>query len=198
MEVFGQDLVTVAEDQCPLDAVLELPDVAGPAPLPEGFHGLLAHPWRALHLHVTAEAGQEVVDQERDVAGPVSEGRDLQGHDGEPEEEILPEPLLRHGLLKILVGGGDEPDVHGEGRGAADALEGLLLEDTKNLRLNARGQIADLVQEEGPLVRHLELARPGGGGAGVGALLVAEQLVLQEGLGDGGAVDGDEGEARSG
>src|SRR5207244_4294375 len=50
--------------------------------------------------------------------------------------------------------------------------------------------VADLVEEEGPAVALLELADAAPVGAGEGALLVAEQLALQQLIRDGRAVEG--------
>ena len=68
----------------------------------------------------------------------------------------------------------------GIGRAAADALELALLEDAEELGLGLQGQLADLVEEEGAAVGQLEAADPPGDGAGEGALLVAEQLALDQ------------------
>ena len=53
-------------------------------------------------------------------------------------------------------------------------------------------EVAYLVQKQSPAVGQLEFAPAGGGGAGEGALLVAEQLALQQLGRDGGAVYFDE------
>ena len=55
-----------------------------------------------------------------------------------------------------------------------------------------RRHVADLVEEEGAAVALLELADAAAVSAGEGALLVAEQLALQQVLRDGGAVEGQE------
>ncbi len=52
--------------------------------------------------------------------------------------------------------------------------------------------VADLVEEQGAAGRGLDLARGLFGGAGECTLLVAEQLTLQQVLGNRRAVDGDE------
>src|SRR5262249_54002749 len=56
-----------------------------------------------------------------------------------------------------------------------------------------RGHLGDLVQEERAAGRLLETADLGGDGAREGASLVPEQLGFEELLGEGGAVDRDEG-----
>ena len=72
---------------------------------------------------------------------------------------------------------------------AADALERLLLQQPQHLGLQGQRHVADLVEEQGAAVALLELADAAAVGAGEGALLVAEQLALQQVLRDGGAVE---------
>ena len=76
--------------------------------------------------------------------------------------------------------------------GAAHPLELPLLEDAKQLALQLGREVADLVEEDGPVVGHLELAGLARGGAGERAALVPEQLGLEQGLDDGRAVDAHE------
>jgi hypothetical protein len=88
------------------------------------------------------------------------------------------------------VGGGDQPHVGPNRLVAADPLERLLLQQAQDLALQGRRHVADLVQEQRAAVALLELADAAAVGAGEGALLVPEQLALQELLRDGGAVQG--------
>ena len=62
-----------------------------------------------------------------------------------------------------------------------------------SLGCSSERDVADLVEEQRPLVGQLEAADLLGDGAGEGALLVAEQLALQQARGDGRAVQLDEG-----
>ena len=57
----------------------------------------------------------------------------------------------------------------------------------------SRGEIADLVEEEGAFLRQFHLAQLARHGAGEGALLVAEEVGFDQPFGDGAAVDLDEG-----
>ena len=91
--------------------------------------------------------------------------------------------------------GRHQPHVHLDRLRAAEALELLLLQHAQQLGLQLRGDVADLVEEQRPLVRQLEAADLLADGAGEGALLVAEQLALQQPRGDGRAVELDEGAA---
>ena len=94
--------------------------------------------------------------------------------------------------LQVAVRGRDQPHVGPDRLVAADPLERLLLQQPQDLGLERQRHVADLVEEERAAVALLELADPPPLGAGEGTLLVAEQLALQQGLGDGGAVDGQE------
>ena len=88
--------------------------------------------------------------------------------------------------------GGDDAHVHGKRLGAADALEGLLLEDAQELHLRAGREVADLVEEERAFVRLLEAADAPLLRAGERTAFVAEEFALQKIFRDGGAIDGDE------
>ena len=80
----------------------------------------------------------------------------------------------------------------------ADGIDLAVLQGAEQLHLHVERQLADLVEEERAAVGLDELAGPLLGGAGEGALLVAEQDALDEVLGDGAAIDGDEGLAGAG
>ena len=73
-----------------------------------------------------------------------------------------------------------------------DSLEPPLLEHAQQLHLHRHGDIADLVEEQGPPVGQLEPPLALGRRAGERALLMAEQLALEQRLGQRRAVDGHE------
>ena len=112
--------------------------------------------------------------------------------DREPVEEVLAEVAARDGGLQVAVRRGDDPDVGLQDLRPAEALELALLQDAEELGLDERARLAHLVEEEGAARGLLEPPRARGDGAGEGALLVAEQLRLEELLGEGRAVEGDE------
>jgi hypothetical protein len=79
---------------------------------------------------------------------------------------------------------------------AAQPLELLLLQHAQHLGLRLQAHVADLVEEDRALVGLLELADLPIGGAGERALFVAEQLRLDQLVGNRGAVDLHEGPSR--
>ena len=113
-------------------------------------------------------------------------------HDVEAVVEILAEAAGADLLLEVAVGRGDDADVDLLGLAVADAEDDALLQRAEELHLEVQRQLADLVEEERALVGRLELAGPRRDRAGEGALHVAEELALDQVLGDGAAVDGDE------
>ena len=127
------------------------------------------------------------------VGGPFPEGRQHDRKDAEAVVEILPEDALGHQALEIPVRRRDHTHVHGDGLRPPDPLERPLLQYPEELALQGVGHLTDFVKEQGTSMRQLEAPPPLAHGPGEGPFLVTEQLALQQGLGQGGAVHGDEG-----
>ena len=122
----------------------------------------------------------------------------MDGEDAQPVVEVGTELALGGQGGQVAVRGRDQPHVRANGLVAADPLEGLLLEQAQYLGLQRQRHVADFVEEEGATVALLELADAAPVGPGEGALLVAEQLALDERLRQGAAVDRQEGPIRAG
>jgi hypothetical protein len=103
---------------------------------------------------------------------------------GQAEVEIL--AILPRGdrRFQIAVRRRDDADVDLDRHRAADAIEVLLFQRAQDLRLKRQGQIADLVEKQGAAMRELELPELAPGGAGERALLVSEELGLEQVLGN--------------
>ena len=113
----------------------------------------------------------------------------------EAVEQVLAEPARRAtSALEVAVGGGDEADVDLERRWSPPTRSNSpLLQHAQELGLHGRRQLADLVEEERAAVGQLEAPGLLAVGAGEGAALVAEQLALEQRLGQRRAVERDEG-----
>ena len=79
---------------------------------------------------------------------------------------------------------------------AAETPERALLQHAQQLDLRRRHHLGDFVEEQRAAVRELEHAGPAIVRAGEGALLVTEDLALEQRLRNRRAVDGDERERR--
>src|ERR1700730_10483197 len=176
-----------------LHGIFELPDVPGPRVAEEALHGGGAQPQdAALSLR---EPGQEVLSQERNVLATLAERWQRHRNHVEAIEEIFAEAALVDHLREIAVRGGDDTCVDGDGLCRADGPDLAALERAQELGLQARRHLADLVEQERPAMRFLEQPLLVRGRSREGPLDVAEELRLEERLGERRAVDGDEGAA---
>src|SRR6266853_997842 len=191
-QILRRDDVVRAHDHEPLHHVAQLAHVARPVVGEEVGERLDRDRLGPLAV-LGREHGHEVCDEGRQVLLPLTERRHLDRDDVQAVVEILPEPARRDALGQVLVGGGEDTDVHPDGVLAPHPLEGLLLESAQHLGLGLEAHVADLVKEEGALIGQLELAAPPRHRAGERAALVPEQLGLDQLLRDRRAVHLDEG-----
>ena len=107
-------------------------------------------------------------------------------------KEILPEFTLFDHFPEILVGGGDDPNVHFGFLRSPDSPNDAILDGEQDLGLGRKGEAGDLVKEEGSLVSGLEKPDSRVLGIGKGSFLMAEQFGLDQVFGNGRAVELDE------
>src|SRR5215468_2413213 len=186
-QVLGPDHVSRRHDDEPLHHVAQLAHVARPVVGEEVGEGLHGHRLGAAPV-LRREEGDEVLHEGGDVLLAPAQRGHLDGNDVEAVEEILAEAPRGDLLLQVLVGSGDDAHVDAERLLAAHPLEGLLLQHAKDLGLCLEAHVRDLVEEQRTAIGQLELAAPSCHRAGEGAALVAEELGLDQLLGDGGAV----------
>ena len=98
--------------------------------------------------------------------------------------EVLPELSGADSFLQVHVCCGHHPHVEPDRLATADPLDASLLQYPEELRLELHRQVADLVQEQRTSLRHLESAGPCRGGPGERAFLVAEELALDQVVGE--------------
>ena len=190
--VLGTDSVRIAQDHRLLHGVLQLPHVPGPRVLEDRLFGGAGK--RALSGPVLARESAAVVGGEQDrVPASLPKGGHDQGHHRDAVEEVGAETPRGHLLLQVPVGGGDQAEVDADRRGSSHPDQFALLEDPQELDLQTQRELAQLVQEQGPSVGLLDPALLERSRPREGALLVPEELALHEVLGNGSAVDGDEG-----
>src|SRR5262249_9202040 len=134
----------------------------------------------------------EAVDEERDVLAPLRERRDRELDDTQAIVEVLAEASGLDRRLKVLIRRRDEAHVDADRLVAADAFDLCLLDGAQQLRLRLERHVAALVQEERAAVGRLELALAPRDRARESALLVAEELALDELPRERGAVHLDE------
>jgi hypothetical protein len=146
---------------------------------------------------LAAEALHEVVDQDRHVVLALAQRREVDRQHVQPVHQVLAELAFRDDLGEVLVRGREDAHVDVHRLAAADRPELALLQEAQQLLLHVGAHVPDLVEEERPLVRHLQQPLAAGARAGEGAALVAEELALEQRVGQRRAVLGDEAALRA-
>ncbi len=98
----------------------------------------------------------------------------------------------------MAVGGGQDPRLEGNFRGAAHRFHPAFLENPQELDLHRGTDFANLIQQDRPFPGRDQDSRPVPGGAGKGALDVPKHLALQNAFRQGRAVDWEKRLTRSG
>jgi hypothetical protein len=135
----------------------------------------------------------DVEHQRLDVIAAVAQRRHFDLPDVDAIQEVFAERALGDHVLQVAIGRGDHAHVHARGwRVGAHRHHFAVLEEAQQHRLHAQAHLADFVEEDGALVGLLQLPHLVAIGAGEAALHVAEELALEQRLGDAGAVERDE------
>ena len=139
------------------------------------------------------EALHEVIDQRGYVFAVLAEGRHHEVNDVDAIKQIFAEQTLRDQLPQIPVRGGDDPHVRSDRHALrAHFLNLAGFQKAQQQALHPQGHFPDLIEEDGAVARHLQLPRAVAKGAGEAPLDVAEQLGLEQRLGNASAIDRDE------
>ena len=133
--------------------------------------------------HLRREPGHEVLGQERDVVAALAQRRQPDRDDVDAVEQVLAERALGHHLRQVAIGGGDDADVGLDLLGPAEPAEAALLQDAQQLDLHERRHLADLVEEDRALLGDFDQPLLVRVGAGERALHVAEELGVEQRLG---------------
>ena len=123
-----------------------------------------------------------MASEQWNVFAALAQRRKLQRNDAQAVVEVLAEAAFGDFLFEVLVGGGDDADVHVAFFGAADGADFAFLEDAVELDLHGQGHVADFVHEEGAAVGGAEQALAIFVGAGEGAFHVAEEFGFEKGF----------------
>jgi len=181
----------LGEDGGAFDDILEFAHIAGPIVGEQSSYAAFRKPtaFDAVFLGKTLE---KMIGEKLDIPRALAERGDLNGKHIEAVVEILAKVAFLNCLEKVAVRSGDDAHIDFDGFISSDAFEFPLLENAEELGLEGKGDLTDLVEENGAAIGQFESAIPLVGRAGEGAFFVAEEFAFDERLGDGGAVDLDE------
>ncbi len=191
-QVLRLDRIRVGHDQDPLDQVAQLPDVARPGPRLEDGEGARRRTGAACGDRARRRARVKCSTRSGMSFGSLAQGRRRERDDVQTEVEVLAEAPLPDPGRQVPVGRREDAHGHLPHARRAHGLDLARLEHPQHLGLRARRHVADLVQEDRSAVGLDELPDLPAHRAGEGALLVAEELRLDQLLGNRRAVDLDE------
>src|SRR5215469_10626893 len=112
--------------------------------------------------------------------GSFAQRRDVYLDDIETVVEIVAKALLLDQLFEILVGRGDDANIHPDGHGAPYPLESFFLQEVQQLRLNRRREIADFIEQHAAPRGRFEAPRLVLDRTGERTAHMPEQLTLQQ------------------
>ena len=176
--------------------VAQLADIARPLEPAERLQRTVRHP-RLGPVVLAGEPAEEVAGERLDVLGPLAQRRHPQGEAGEPLEQVVAKLVGGDERGHVAVGGGDHAHVELFRAGVAEPGDLPVFQEAEQLGLEGEGHVRHLVEEERAARGQLELARFVRGLV-KGAPARAEQLALEQGLRDGGAVERDVGPLAAG
>ena len=94
------------------------------------------------------EPAPAVLDEEREILGPLAERRHVKDDPAEAKVEIVPEAALVSPGGEVAVGGGDDADIDAAASARAHGADLALGQEAEERRLGLQGQLADLVEED--------------------------------------------------
>src|SRR2546428_5294199 len=122
----------------------------------------------------------EMAREQRNVAQPIAQRRQSDREDVEAVEKVGAEFALVDQSLERLIGGGYDADFYADALRAAQSLEDAGLQHAQEPPLYLQRDLADLIQKDRAAVGQLESPRLGRLRASESALLIAEQLALDQ------------------
>ncbi|MNC08372.1 hypothetical protein D3C75_559530 [compost metagenome] len=135
-----------------------------------------------------ALAGEEGAGDLVDVAAALAQGRQFQGDHMQAVIQVFTELAGLGQVLQVTVGRGDQTYIDLLRLYRTHPANLAFLQHAQQAGLGFQRQFADFVEEQGTAIGSFHQAGAPGAGAGERAFLVAEQLGLDQCLGDGRAV----------
>lgn len=167
-------------------------DITGPVVSREHFTDFVVEGNRS-DVQTAGHLIKKVFGEKQEI-GPFPQRRKLNLHFADPVIKVGAKTVFPNLPGQILVRGGDDADVDGDGPIGADPGNLLFLQDPQEYRLGIERHFADFVQKKRSPVCRFEFPPVSSiSGAGKSAFLVTEQFRLQKRFRNGTTVYDDEG-----
>ena len=181
----------LAENNRPLHAIFEFPNVARPLVRMKKPPHVVRHALNLFLIHLVVMLDEILREQQR-VVLPLAQGRQVHRHDGQPIIQVIAERLLFNHFLQRLIRGSDNPNIGFQRFRAAHALKFPLLNHAQNFGLRPQAHVADFIEKNRAVVRQLEPPFALFDRAGERPALVAEEFAFQQFFGQRRAIHLDE------
>ena len=132
---------------------------------------------------------QNRADEKPEILAALPQRGNPQAEQAEPREQVLAKPSLGDEIMEAPVGRRHHAHVHGDLPLAPQRPDLMVLEDAQQLDLKTQRHLPDLVEEQRASLGGADQPLPLALGAREGSADVAEQLVLEQALRQGRAVD---------
>jgi len=153
--------------------VVEFTRISWPFVLAESAAGCVVESRRRI-----VERG-EVVGERRDVVWTHPKRGDGELSAGESMIEVLAKGAIGHGGPEVALGGGQDTGAEGALGAVADRRESSVLEYAQEDCLERKGDVRDLVENQGALARRLESSGAVGDGVREGTADMSEKGALE-------------------
>ncbi len=157
----------------------QLSDVTAPGVLGEDEQGPRRDVGR-IALQSSSLQTKEMLEEERDVGGPISKRRNPDHEATEAVEEVVAQLALVEGRCRVEAGDTQEAHIDLPCPQASERTHEPRLDKMQKLRLNGKRTVQYLIEEQRPAVELFKDPRAGLLGAAECARLVAEELRLEE------------------
>ena len=152
-----RNLFPIGEDDCTLDRILELPNIARPIVAGQREHRVFSKAVDRLVVFICIQL-QEVHGQKLHVVLALTKRRNSNIDDIQAIEKIFAKALLFDFLVQIFVGRSENPDVGVDGPCSTETLEFAVLQHAQQLDLNGWADLADFVEKQRPPIGEFESA----------------------------------------
>src|SRR2546428_7876828 len=119
-----------AQNNCPLDDILQFSNVPGPGVAGDPVHRVLGYSFDVL-AELLRVVGQEERREFRDIRTPLAQREYLNGKDVQTVKKVVAETAGLDGFLQVSVCSSDNPHVHAYRLATAHRLELTLLKNAQ-------------------------------------------------------------------
>lgn len=173
--LFHNESIGITQDHGALNHVLKLPDVSRPVISLEELRRSLIDPTNGFAYLGTVSC-DEILSQEKNILPALAKRRYVDRKDVQAIKEVRAEVPGANCSPEIAVGGCDNPNVDRYALRTSNPLEFVLLEHAQQSDLGFDWHIANLIEEDRPMVRDFETAGVPLVGTGESAFLITEEL----------------------